>query len=100
MDLIIGYFGNQVVSWAAGGVLAVIIAWILRRVPNDRIKEAVGKFFYGLGVVVTLGLSKWKYTAGLWNKTIEPWVIDLIDNVVSEGVQQFILGLRSDNSSE
>ena len=65
---------------------------------HEKIKMYVGGFMYKLGVAMTLGLSKWKYTAKFWNKTIEPWFIDLIDNVVGEGIKQFIKGLRSDNS--
>ena len=53
--------------------------------------------FYGLGVAVTLGLSKWKFTAGFWNKVIEPWFIDFIDNIFGEAIKKFIEGLRSDN---
>ena len=51
------------------------------KIPNEKIKAVVGKFFYGLGVTITLGLSKYKYTAKFWNKVIEPWVIDFIDNI-------------------
>ena len=52
---------------------------------------------YGLGVVCTLGLTKWKITKNFWNKVVEPWVIDFIDNVFVTGIQRFIDGLRSDN---
>ena len=46
---------------------------------------------------MTLGLGKWKLTKGIWNKTIEPWFIDLLDNIVASAVNGFIAGLRSDN---
>ena len=45
---------------------------------------------------MTLGLAKWKVTRGVWNKTIEPWLIDLVDNVAGGAVRGFIKGLRSD----
>ena len=45
----------------------------------------------------TLGLAKFKWTKKVWNKTIEPYVVDAIDNIVSHGIQEFVRGLRSDN---
>ena len=98
MELVIGWLGTKAAAYVGGSIGAFILAWIFKRIPNEKIKMAVGSFMFGLGVTLTLGLSKWKYTAGFWNKTIEPWFIDLIDNVVGEGVKQFIKGLRSDNS--
>jgi hypothetical protein len=97
MEMITAWLATKAAMWVGGGALAVIVAWVLKRIPNEKIKAAVGKFCYGLGVTMTLGLSKWKFTAGLWNKVIEPWFIDLVDNTLGEGLKQFILGLRSDN---
>ena len=45
---------------------------------------------------MTLGLSKWSFTKDLWNKTIEPWFIDLVDNIVGGAIRGFIKGLRVD----
>ena len=45
---------------------------------------------------MTLGLSKFRFTKDLWNKTIEPYFIDLVDNTVGTAVKSFIKGLRSD----
>lgn len=84
-------------SYAIGGASAVMVAWILKKIPNDTLKAKFGALMYGLGVTCTLGLAKWKWTKGLWNKTIEPWVVDAIDNIVVEGVMRFVEGLRSDN---
>ena len=36
-------------------------------------------------------------TDSFWNKVVEPWVIDFIDNIFVTGIQRFIDGLRSDN---
>ena len=45
---------------------------------------------------MTLGLSKWDFTRKFWNSTVEPWFIDLVDNVVGGAVRGFIKGLRVD----
>lgn len=79
------------------GVIGAVALYLLKRIKNETIKGAVKKLFYGFGVFVTLGLSKWKWTASIWNKTIEPYFIDLVDNVVGGAVDGFIEGLRSDN---
>jgi hypothetical protein len=99
IEMITGFLSSQTGVYATG-IGAVVLAWVFKKIPNDKIKLIVGKFMFGLGVTVTLGLAKWSVTAKLWNKTIEPWMIDLIDNVVAEGLKQFISGLRSDTKKE
>lgn len=95
-EMLAGYITTQMLAYFAGGSIAVVLAWVLEKIPNEKIKAFVGEGAYMSGVFVTLGLSKWKVTAGLWNKIIEPWVIDLIDNVITHGVKEFTRGLRSD----
>ena len=79
-----------------GGGTAGIVLWILKKVPNDQIASTVESIFYGLGKAMTLGLSSWSATKGLWNRTIEPWFVDLVDNTAGACVRGFIKGLRSD----
>ena len=79
-----------------GGGSAGIILWILKKVPNDNICAFVESLFYGAGKAITLGLSKWSFTKNFWNNTVEPWFIDLLDNVVGGAVRGFIKGLRID----
>jgi hypothetical protein len=97
MGFLEGWAISSVTAWLVGTGLTWLIGWILKQIPNEKIKAFFGRFAYGLGVSVTLGLSKWSFTKKFWNKVIEPWFIDLIDNVIGEMVKQFILGLRSDN---
>ncbi len=82
--------------WAALG--AVVLLFIFKRIPNDKIQAIVGKFAYGLGVSMTLGLSRWKITAPFWQSTIEPWFVDLFDNIIGTFTVKFIEGIRSDNT--
>lgn len=74
-----------------------IVMFILKKIPNEKICAVVEGVFQKLGVVMTLGLSKFSLTAGIWNKTIEPWFIDLIDNLFGSMVRGLIKGLKSDN---
>ncbi len=82
------------------GLAVVILAWIFKSIPNDRIYMFVSTFFNKLGTVCTLGLTKWKFSAPLWNKYIEPWIVDFIENSVGAAVKGFIAGLRSDTPPE
>ena len=75
-------------------VLAFVVAWIFKRIPNEKISQAVENFFYKVGVFCTLGASK---KLKIWNKTFEPWLIDLIDNVIGAAVRGLIRGLKSDD---
>jgi hypothetical protein len=81
----------------AGGGASALVLWVLKKIPNDDIKAWVGTGAYWAGKVITLNLSSWKWTKGIWQKTVEPYIIDLVDNVAGEAVKQFIKGLRSDN---
>ena len=81
----------------AGGTGAAVVLWILKRVPNKEICTWVEGISFTLGKCLTLGLTKWKFTKNFWNKTIEPWFIDLFDNFIGGFLRGFIKGLRSDN---
>jgi hypothetical protein len=80
-----------------GGGSAAVVLWVLKKVPNESICSVVETTFESLGKVMTLGLAKWKVTKSVWNKTIEPWFIDLVDNVFGSMVRGLIKGLRSDD---
>ena len=97
MEWLVAKLGVSTIQYAAGGIGAVVVAWVLKKVPNKQIKAQVGMMMYGMGVTCTLGMGKWKYTKRFWNKTVEPYFVDLLDNVVAHGLAEFIRGLRSDN---
>ena len=80
----------------AGGTTAGIVLWLLKRIPNEDLYAWVKAGSYWAGTAMTLGLSKFKWTRKVWNATIEPYFIDLVDNTVGAAVKGFIEGLRSD----
>ena len=82
-------------SLGLGGGSAAL--WILKKIPNDKICLFVEGSFEKLGILMTAGLTKWKFTAKIWNKTIERYFIDLIDNLVGGALRGLIKGLKSDN---
>ena len=89
---------KKVAVYAGMGVAGGAVAFALKKVPNNVLKAKFGMFMYKAGIVCTLGLAKWKFTKGIWNKVIEPWVVDAIDNIVANGISEFVRGLRSDNA--
>ena len=97
MEWLIAKLGVSTLQYAAGGIGAVAVAWILKKIPNKRIKAQFGMIMYGIGVTCTLGMAKFSWTKRFSAKTIEPWLIDAIDNIAGHGIQEFIRGLRSDN---
>lgn len=92
MDFLLNNLG-AVAGIGGGG----IVMFVLKKIPNDKICAVVETFFYGVGKTCTLGLSKWEWSKGAWEKTIEPYVTDLLDNVFGSVVRGLIKGLRSDN---
>ena len=89
---------KQVAVYAGMGVAGAAVAFALKKIPNKTIKAKFGSWMYSLGVLCTLGLGKWKWTKKVWNKTIEPYCIDAIDNIIVTGISKFVEGLRSDNA--
>ena len=73
------------------------VMFVLKKIPNDKICAVVEGCFEKLGILMTAGLTKFWATKKLWNKTIEPYFIDLVDNVFGSAVKGLIKGLRSDN---
>ena len=73
------------------------VMWILKKIHNEKICSVVEGLFCKMGTVMTAGLTKWKPTRKIWNKTVEPYFVDLIDNVFGSAVRGLIKGLRSDN---
>tara|TARA_R110001599_G_scaffold342409_1_gene564130 strand:- start:23252 stop:23554 length:303 start_codon:yes stop_codon:yes gene_type:complete len=90
---------SKVAAYAGMGVAGVATTFILKKIPNNTIKAKFGSWMYSLGVVCTLGMGKWKWTKNVWNKTIEPYFVDAIDNILVTGISKFVEGLRSDNAS-
>ena len=82
-------------SLGLGGGGAIL--WVLKKIPNDELCFFVDTGCEKLGVLMTVGLTKWSFTKKIWNKTIEPYFIDLVDNLVGGALRGLIKGLRSDN---
>lgn len=94
---IIGFIEAQPLIALGAGIGSLVFAWIFKAIPNSKISEPIRILFKGFGITITLGLSKWKWTAPIWNKLIEPFLVDLIDNTIGSAIKGFIEGLRSDN---
>ena len=84
-------------SLLLGGGSGAIALWLLKRIPNEDIYSWVEAGARTLGTVMTLGLARWRFTKKIWNTTIEPYFVDLVDNTVGAFVKGFIEGLKSDN---
>ncbi len=89
------FLTNNLTMLVGGGSSAIAL-WLLKKIPNEDIYDWVETGSCWLGTAMTLGLGKWKLTKKLWNSTIEPYFIDLVDNTIGAAVKGFIKGLRSD----
>ena len=98
IELITAKLEAKAMAVPGASVAGVGAAWALKKIPNNTLKAKFGAFMYGAGVACTLGLAKFKWTKSLWQKYIEPWCIDAIDNIVVNGISKFVEGLRSDNA--
>lgn len=96
LDSVLGVLSNNSGLMVGGGASAMVL-WVLKKVPNEHICSVIETACESVGRVMTLGLSKWGVTKNVWNSTIEPWFIDLIDNIFGSMVRGFIKGLRADD---
>ena len=95
-DSVLSMLGNNS-GLVAGGGASVVVLWVLKKIPNEHICSVIETACESVGRVMTLGLSKWSITKKVWNKTVEPWFVDLVDNVFGSIIRGFIKGLRSDD---
>ena len=92
MDFLLNNLGLITGASASGVVL-----YALKKVPNKDISANVERACYKLGKLITLGMtSKKSPIKKFWNKTIEPWFIDFLDNIVGGAIRGLIRGLRID----
>ena len=68
-------------------------------IPNERVRETLTPIMKKVGIALTLGMSKHPAVGPVWNKTIEPVFVDLLDNVCYSIQNGLIQGMRSDNDS-
>ena len=73
------------------------VLFLLKKIPNEDLCFFVETGFEKIGVLMTAGLTKWSFTKKIWNKTVEPYFIDLIDNIAGGIIRGLVKGLRSDN---
>ena len=93
MDFLLNNLGLITGASASGVVL-----YALKKVPNKEISANVERACYKLGKLITLGMtSKKSPIKKFWNKTIEPWFVDLLDNIFVSAFKGLVKGLRVDN---
>ncbi len=100
MELITGFLAAKGLAIAGVGIVGIILSFLIKKFLTQGVIDSVGVKFeqigYGMGLIVTVGLAKWKYTKKFWNNVLEPPLI-LVAEQLKQLVVGFIRGLRSDN---
>jgi len=94
MDVALGIVTKKIVFIPV--VTAALLA-LFKIVPNDKIQAVVKKSARFLASKINVAVGKKSWFKGLWNATIEPWLIDLLDNTVVTFMKEFTAELKSDN---
>ncbi len=89
--------GGLALSWGVGGILTVLVAWLLKRIPNDVLKAKFGAMGYGLGSFISSFVCNIKWAKMVWQKVVEPWIIDTFLNVFTYFFYMLGEGLKADN---
>ena len=97
MEFLLGKLAGNIIEIGSVGIAGWGFLFLMKRVDNAKIKIAIRSIFYPVGVAITLGLAKWKWTKRWWNKWGEPFLVDLLDNTIVEAVRAVKEGMRSDN---
>ena len=98
IEILTGFFTGKILSYIGGTIGVLILGYILKKIPNEKISKKVDVVFYGLGWLLTGWANK--KLPKVWEKALEPFVIDLIDNVLGAMVRGFIRGLKADNKNK
>jgi hypothetical protein len=92
-------------------VIGYLLNWVLKKYLTEKQFESLKKkisdksasFGKALGIVCTVGLTKWKWTAKFWNSVIESYIIIFLEVVCISAIVSFINGivdgLETDNKS-
>lgn len=103
-----GWIATLVGGLFGAGGLGPWLKWAMNwGLPPDRLDQWaewaggwIETFGEVIGIVVTVGMTRWKYTKAFWNSTIEPWVIIVLKALVAplaRFIPGIITGLESDN---
>tara|TARA_R110002020_G_scaffold472472_1_gene700570 strand:- start:2206 stop:2487 length:282 start_codon:yes stop_codon:yes gene_type:complete len=90
------FLTNNLGLLVGGGTTGALL-FAFKLIPNEDLYSWVKTGFYWLGTTMTLGLARWRFTTKYWNKTIEPWFVDLLTNTMGAAVDGFLSGLKSDD---
>ena len=103
MEELLNVFGSGWSMAALVTAVGILLNWILKRWVTQEALDKVGttiySFFKGIGVAVTLGLSKLPYLKVLWNNTLEPYVILALRTVLQNMLAGIVAGMETDNKS-
>lgn len=94
-------------TWAIGlvgaGAVGTLLNLLLKRfVTEARLNRWGGNsqdFGFAIGRIVTLGLSSWGPTSRIWNSTLEPIFLVLVEKMAGRFLIGFGKGAQSDNAS-
>ena len=80
-----------------GGGSSAVALWVLKKIPNKDLYSWVESTAYWAGTMMTLNLSKWRWSRKHWQGIFEPYFVDLIENSFGAALKGLLKGLRSDN---
>ena len=97
IEIITAWGINQILAYTGGAIAAIILGWIIKKIPFNDFASWVEKLGKSQGVAVTTFFSTWKYTKAVYGKVIEPVFIDTLNAVFFAWIRGFVAGLKSDN---
>ena len=102
-NIISAIFNNGWTTSAAIGIVGIILNIILKKFITPlalvKIGADIHDFFEAIGIAITLGLSRLPYLKVLWNNTIEPYVLLLLDVLLKNILSGLVEGMETDNKS-
>lgn len=97
MEMLISWATSQVALYVGGSILVVILTWILKKVPSEKIRKAIYTLFFKIGVGISTAANSWRFTKPIWENALEPWLIGFLDMIFVAIPAGLFDGLRSDN---
>jgi len=98
IETITAWLINYGLTVAGGGIIAVIVGWIIKKIPFARFAQWAEKVGNSQGKAVTVFFNSWKYTKSFYEKLLEPIIIDTVNALFLSWIRGFVSGLKSDNA--
>ncbi len=97
IELITANIFTNIAGYAVGSIVLILLTWALKKIPTEKIRNAIYALFFRIGYSISKFFNGWRYTKKIWENTLEPWLVGFLDMILISMLAGLFDGLASDN---